>query len=700
MKQRASVRRTVIAACAAVGVIVAASGVAAAAGLTASHPSLTAASSASPSSTSTSSNSSVQAASAAVPSGTLSIDPSTQTTTVNGVTTIAAGANMTFDYTASTVNSTNWVGIYQSGQTPGDVSSSAWNYAPDSSGQVAVTTSSLAPGNYEAWLLYDDEYGEMSAGLTFSVSGSGTVTVSGSSSVVDGLNITFSYTANPSNAENWIGIYNEGDSTLTDYLTWSYTPGASGTISFSTAGLNPGNYQAVLLYDDGYGVLAGPVTFTVTPAPVVPQPIYKQTLESFGSPSLDSPSGIAVDSSGNVWVVDADKNQVVELNSSGREVRSFGTSGSGNGQLNSPEAIAVHGSDVYVADTGNNRVEEFTTAGKYVATIGGSGTGNGQFTQPEGVAVDSSGTVYVADTQGNRVEEFTSAGTFSKSLTTGMNDPQGLAIDASGDLWVADNGIYDAGGDAVHEYSPAGAQLTSLGLSESSVHAGMSNPSDVALDGQGNVYVTEPDYDLVQQFNVNSLYQGEFGTPAKGQPKGTLDLPSAVATGSNGQVYVADTGNHRIAEFVPQAAPKVTVQPVSTKVYAGFPAILHSEATGTPAPTVQWESEAPGASTFTPVKGATGDTLVIGKTTTAQSGTRYEAVFTNASGTATTDPAALTVSTLSPPSTSPNKPGCPGGPKWSWPSTPSWGDIFTWPGVPSWPATPSGRPSVPAPANS
>ncbi|HUN36271.1 MAG TPA: 6-bladed beta-propeller [Trebonia sp.] len=696
IRHRASVRRTVIAACAAVAVVVAASGAAAAVGLTASHPALTAASTASSSSSSVSS-----AASAAVPAGTLSIDASTPTTTANGVTSVSAGTNITFDYTASTANSTNWVGVYQQGQTPGDVSSSAWAYAPAASGNVSVTTGSLAPGSYEAWLFYDNEYGEMSAGLAFTVSGTGTITVSGAASVVDGLNITFAYTADPANSENWIGIYTNGDTSLGDYQTWAYTPGASGTSSFSTAGLNPGTYQAYLFYDDGYGVLAGPVTFTVTPAPAVPQPVYKGTLESFGGTAVARPSGIATDPSGDVWAVDADQDQVVELAASGREIRHFGTSGSGSGQLSGPEAIAVNGSDVFVADTGNNRIEEFTTSGRFVATIGGPGTGNGQFTQPEGVAVDASGTLYVSDTEGNRVEEFSASGAFQKAVTAGMSNPQGLAVDSSGDLWVAENGITDTSGDAVHEYNPAGTQVLSLGRSASSAYAGMSNPSDVALDGQGNVYVTEPDYDLVQEFNVDSLYEGEFGTPAKGAPTGTLYLPSAVAAGPDGQVYIADTGNHRVAEFVPQVPAKVTVQPVPAKVYAGFPAIFHAEAAGTPKPTVQWESQAPGATSFTPIAGATSDTLIIRGTTIAQSGTRYQAVFTNATGTATTSQVALTVTRLSAPGTAPNKPGGPGAPSWShWPTSPSWSDILSWPGIPSWPAAASGRPSVPAPANS
>jgi hypothetical protein len=621
---------------------------------------------------------------AAVPSGTLSID--------GGVTTVRAGTSLTFDYTASTADSTNWAGVYQQGQTPGDVSSSVWAYAPDASGQVTLSTTALGPGTYEAWLLFDNGYSEMSSAVTFTVTASGTISVSGKISVVQGMPVSFAYTANPANATNWIGLYREGDSDLEDYLTYTYTPDASGTASIGTASLSPGTYQAYLLYDDGYTALAGPVTFTVTAPPVVPQPVYHATLDG----ALTSPFGVAVDSGGDVWTTDAAKNDVVELAPDGRALRTFGTSGSGNGQLNDPEAIAVSGGDVYVADSGNNRVEEFTTGGQFVRTIGGPGTGTGQFTDPEGVAVGSGGDVYVSDTAGNRVEEFSQAGSFIKEITAGMSNPQGLAVDATGDLWVAQNGAYDTSNDSVIEYSPAGTQIVTLGGGNNSNYAGMSNPSDVALDGQGNVYVTEPDYDLVQEFNADGVYEGEFGTPGKDKA-GTLYLPSAVATGSDGQVYVADTGDHRLAEFVPQVPPKVTVQPVPVTVYAGFPAILHAAAGGIPRPSVQWESEAPGVTTFTPVMGATSDTLVIPATKTAQSGTRYEAVFTNATGTATTSAVTLTVKALTAPSTAPDHPGGSGSPTWTtWPSAPSWADVFSWPGVPAWPGHPAGRPAVPA----
>ena len=125
-----------------------------------------------------------------------------------------------------------------------------------------------------------------------------------------------------------------------------------------------------------------------------------------------------------------------------------------------PTGVAVDSSgNVYVADNGNHRIRKITSAGE-VTTLAGSGTDGhhdaagtaAQFNNPTGVAVDSSGIVYVADTRNHSIRKITSEGvvsTFAGSGTAGFangtgteaqfNYPTGVAVDSSGNLYVADN---------------------------------------------------------------------------------------------------------------------------------------------------------------------------------------------------------------------------------------------------------------------
>jgi Immunoglobulin I-set domain len=93
----------------------------------------------------------------------------------------------------------------------------------------------------------------------------------------------------------------------------------------------------------------------------------------------------------------------------------------------------------------------------------------------------------------------------------------------------------------------------------------------------------------------------------------------------------------------PDVAPSITTQPTSQSVMAGLSATFTAAASGLPTPTVQWQVSTDGGATFSPVAGGTTDTLTIADTTTPENGNEYEAVFTNGLGSATTNPATLTV---------------------------------------------------------
>ena len=160
---------------------------------------------------------------------------------------------------------------------------------------------------------------------------------------------------------------------------------------------------------------------------------------------------IAIDPSGNVWVVDSGEflsatTRVQKFNSKGKYLSQFGKLGSGNGEFSYPLGIAADSEgNILVADTGNSRYQEFNSAGEFVRKVGTEGTGNGQFKFPRGIAVDSEGRVWVTDSGNNRLQRFSSKGAYQTQFGAyGPNDgqfvsPSGIAISGTS-LWVADTG--------------------------------------------------------------------------------------------------------------------------------------------------------------------------------------------------------------------------------------------------------------------
>ena len=122
---------------------------------------------------------------------------------------------------------------------------------------------------------------------------------------------------------------------------------------------------------------------------------------------FSDPSGVAVDSSGNVYVADSGNKRIQKFNSAGGFITKWGSSGSGDGQFSYPCGVAVDSSgNVYVADTSNQRIQKFNSSGGFITKWGSYGSGDGQFSNPYGVAVDSSGNVYVADSGNRRIQKF------------------------------------------------------------------------------------------------------------------------------------------------------------------------------------------------------------------------------------------------------------------------------------------------------
>jgi streptogramin lyase len=247
--------------------------------------------------------------------------------------------------------------------------------------------------------------------------------------------------------------------------------------------------------------------------------------------SFSMPFGVAVNSAGNVYVADAGNNVIRMITPDGT-VSTFagsGASGLANGMadtssFNSPLGVAVDGSgNVYVADYGNDLIRKITPAGT-VSTLAGSGAtgaddGNpadATFDLPEGVAVDAADNVYVADNGNNLIRKITPAGVVSTLAGSGMagssngtgtaasfNSPFGIAVDAAGNVYVA-----DSGNNLIRKITPSGVVSTFAGngskgaVNATGTAASFNTPSGLAIDSKGNLYVADENNNLIRKITT------------------------------------------------------------------------------------------------------------------------------------------------------------------------------------------------------
>ena len=275
---------------------------------------------------------------------------------------------------------------------------------------------------------------------------------------------------------------------------------------------------------------------------------------------LWGPSGVAVDSNGNVYVGDQFNYTIRKVTPAGVVTTLAGSTGSygsadGTGsdaRFDDPWGVAVDSAgNVYVADVSNNTIRKVTPAG-VVRTLAGlagsSGSANGtgsaaRFSQPYHVAVDSAGNVYVADTGNNAIRKVTPEGVVT-TLASGFNSLHGVAVDSAGNVYGA-----DAGNNRIRKMTP-GRVVTTLA-------SGFDNPQGLAVDSAGNVYVVDSGNYTIRKATpagVVTTLAGRPGSPGGADGTGNdarFNSPSAVAVDSVGNVYVADIGNNAIRKMTP-----------------------------------------------------------------------------------------------------------------------------------------------------
>ena len=290
-----------------------------------------------------------------------------------------------------------------------------------------------------------------------------------------------------------------------------------------------------------------------------------------GNGQFDNPRGIAVDITGDVYVVDGGNNRVQKFDPAGRYLTQWGSAGpipgSADGHLSAPFDVAVFRGDsgsatqyVYVADTLHSRVQKYFPDGTFVQKWGQWGSGPGQFKHPQGIAVAPGGNVYVIDRLNYRIQKFGPGGDFITEWGKHADDgglfevPAGIVVDSQDNVYVADYGR-----GAVLKFSAIGQLLatwSSTGLEDRPWLA----PRDVAVDASDRVYVCEEH--RVTVFTSSGRTVGQWSLQT--DPAETASGGMGIAVAPTGEIFVTDSGGNRVKQYdlkgvADETAPVTTV---------------------------------------------------------------------------------------------------------------------------------------------
>jgi sugar lactone lactonase YvrE len=305
-------------------------------------------------------------------------------------------------------------------------------------------------------------------------------------------------------------------------------------------------------------------------------------IERPGDDAFFRPEGIAVNSTGHLYVSDAGNNRVQIFSPTGEFVRML------NG-FSYPTQIAINGSDyiyiingskkiqiispdgellsnfgtfniaagiainstghVYVTDRGNHNVQIYTQEGIYVDQFGSPGSGDGNFNTPIGISVNSTNQIYVVDQNNYRVQIFSNTGEFiDKFGTQGYNEGQfqtlwGIKCHPNGDVYVTDSSIH-----RVQIFSIGGSFIKQFGNNNrmGSLAGQFSYPNDVAMNSKGDVFVSDSSNDRISVFSPSGTPLFSFTGGAGG-----FDGIEGIALNSTDHIYAVDYNHNRIQIFSP-----------------------------------------------------------------------------------------------------------------------------------------------------
>jgi sugar lactone lactonase YvrE len=346
----------------------------------------------------------------------------------------------------------------------------------------------------------------------------------------------------------------------------------------------------------------------------IPAPGYIMTVAGNGTASYAGdggdallgemyyPTGVAVDVYGNVYIADHNNHRIRRVGVATGDITTVAGNGAagfaGDGglatsaELNYPESVSVDSSgNLYIADLDNNRIREVSAATGVITTIAGTGTagfsGDGgaatsaNINQPYGIAIDASGNVYFADYNNCRIREISSSGTISTVAGNGtcgysgdggsatsaeLYTPTDVALDGAGNLYIVDyqnsriRKVTSASG--VITTVAGGAGVGFAGDGGAATSAKLYYPLGVTVDPSGNIFIA--DEERIREVTasngvINTIAgNGTGGYAGDGGSATNAELggPFFLALDGAGNLYFADVSNERIRVVGGAASPK------------------------------------------------------------------------------------------------------------------------------------------------
>ncbi|MGH3843965.1 MAG: protein kinase domain-containing protein [Pseudonocardiaceae bacterium] len=305
------------------------------------------------------------------------------------------------------------------------------------------------------------------------------------------------------------------------------------------------------------------------------------------------PTGVAIDRSGNIYIAEGDRIRKIDQNGRISTVAGTGESGfSGDGgpatkaQLGDPVTVAVDDAgNLYIADRPNLRIRKVDAAGT-ITTVAGNGTpgdvGDGgpaiaaELNGPTGVAVDQAGNLYIADTFNDRIRKVDPGGRISTIAGNGIPGysgdgglatsaqlalPLALVIDRDGNIVIADSGNYRVRTVDHHGTitSTAGTGPDYPGDGGPATHAHLRGPYLAHVDKLGRLYIADSDNHRIRRVDPSGTITTIAGTGLPGYSgdggdaiNQKLNRPTSLLLDPAGNLYIADTDNHRVRKVTPE----------------------------------------------------------------------------------------------------------------------------------------------------